>query len=222
MALADDLRWFKQQFGAATTAALAGTPFTLDLIAAIAVQETLEVWGRARASHSVDDVLRLCVGDIIDAPGRGAFPKNRAALERVENGKVMFAIARQAIVDMATVATEYQKYLKNPNKLAHAFGIFQYDIQAFKEDPDFFLNKDWYSYAKCLDKCIAELEQKRKHVFGAKTELSDSDLVYVAIAYNKGSAKVGAGFKQGFKSGEKYYGELIDQYMQLSKKTEMV
>jgi hypothetical protein len=218
MTLADDIRWFKTQFGAETATAIAGTPFTLDLIVAIAIQETHEVWGRAYKTHSVDDVLRLCVGDIIDGSGgRGAFPRSRTALEGVENGKEMFTIARQAIVDMATVATEYQKYLRNPSKFAHAFGIFQRDIQEFTTDPDFFLQKQWYSYTKCLEKCLAELEEKRKHVFGDKTDLSDSDLVYVAIAYNKGSAHVGAGFKQGFKSDGKYYGELIDEYMRLAK-----
>jgi hypothetical protein len=218
MTLVDDMRWFKDQFGAATVEAIKGTPYTLDLIVAIAVQETHEVWGRARRTHSADDVLRLCVGDIIDAPGRSVFPRSRRDLESAEHGKRMFAIARQAIVDMATVAHEYQQYLHNPNKFAHAFGIFQYDIQAFKSDPGFFLNKEWCNYARCLDKCLHELEEKRHHVFGNKIGLDDSDRVYVAIAYNKGSAHVGAGFKQGFRDGEgRYYGELIDQYMRLAK-----
>jgi len=218
MSLADDIRWFKGNFGAAIIKAVDGTPFTLDLITALAVQETHEVWGRARQKWRADQVLALCVGDIIDASGgRRAFPKNRAALEAVTHGKEMFAIARQAIEDMASVAPEYKKYLKNPNKFAHAFGIFQYDIQAFPRDPDFFLGKHWHDFAKCLTKCLAELEEKRKRVFANKNQLSANDLVYVAIAYNKGSARVGAGFKQGFKSGGKYYGELIDHYMQLAK-----
>ena len=218
MNLADDIAWFKAQFGEQTRQAIEGTPFTLDLIAALAVQETHEVWGRARKKWPASQVLALCVGDIIDASGgRRAFPKNRAALEAVKHGKEMFAIARHAIEDMASVAPEYKKYLKNPNKFAHAFGIFQYDIQAFPRDPDFFLNKQWEDFGKCLEKCLAELEEKRKRVFANKNQLSANDLVYVAIAYNKGSARVGAGFKQGFKSGGKYYGELIEQYMRMSK-----
>jgi len=49
----------------------------------------------------------------------------------------MFKIARQALEDMAEVAPEYKKYLKNKNKFRHAFGIFQYDIQAFTHDSEF-------------------------------------------------------------------------------------
>lgn len=215
MTLRDDIAWFKSQFGPQTKAALVGTPFTLDLITAIALQESGEVWQRAWKTHPVTEVLYLCVGDIID---RRVFPHSRAALEAVPWGKMMFQVARKAIEAMSGVATEYKRYLRNPNKFAHAFGIFQYDIQVFKETSErqFFLNEEWRDYAACLGKCLGELEQKRRHVFGSKKDLTRSDLVYVAIAYNKGSARVGAGFKQGFKSGGKYYGELIDQYMRAS------
>jgi len=222
MSLVDDIAWFKATFGDRIRAAVAGTPFTLDLITALAVQETHEVWGRARKKWPAAQVLALCVGDIIDASGgRRAFPKSRAALEAVPHGKEMFAIARQSIEDMASVAPEYKKYLKNPNKFAHAFGLFQYDIQAFPRDPDFFLHKQWHDFDKCLAKCVAELSEKLQGKWArslrTKAALGPKDLVYLAVAYNKGSAKVGAGFKQGFKSGGKYYGELIDHYMQLAK-----
>lgn len=222
MTIKDDIAWFKITFGEKTKPALAGTPFSLDLITAIATQESQEVWGRARKTKTPDEVLYLCVGDTLDASGgRSAFPKSRAALESVKDGKEMFAIAHQALVDMATVAKEYAKIARNPNKFAHAFGIFQYDIQAFPDDPDFFLQKQWGSYDKCLEKCLAELNEKLHGSWARtirnKNPLSDSDQVYVAIAYNKGSARLGAGFKQGFKSDGKYYGELIDRYMRIAK-----
>jgi hypothetical protein len=138
--------WFKKQFASATSSGAQGTPFHLDFLTAVAIQETYEVWGRAYKTKTVPQVLEVCVGDILDKSGGrdpNAFPNDRAALERAPNGQRMFQIARQALVAMADVATEYKKYLRNQNKFCHAFGIYQYDIQAFPHDPDYFLNKDW-------------------------------------------------------------------------------
>jgi hypothetical protein len=42
-------------------------------------------------------------------------------------------------------------------------------------------------------------------------------MVYIAIAYNKGSVNLGRDFKQGYFDGEKYYGEYIWEYLQLAK-----
>src|ERR1041385_3351345 len=152
----EGMAWFKQNFADQIRQGAAGTPFTVDMMTAIAVQETFEVWGRAFKTMPVADVLAVCVGDILDAPKRNptAFPNNRAKLEAVPNGKQMFAIARQAFVDMAKVATEYQKFLKNQDKFCHAFGIFQYDIQAFLTDPDYFLQKKWINFGDTLAKEI--------------------------------------------------------------------
>jgi hypothetical protein len=216
--------WFKKQFAAEINAATQGTPFHLDFLTAIAIQETYEVWGRAHERKTTPEVLELCVGDILDASGgrnSNAFPQSRAVLEKAPNGPKMFKIARQALVDMADVATEYKKYLKNKNKFCHAFGIFQYDIQAFKHDPDYFLNKEWSNFSKCLGKCLMELHESWGSTFPKKTKLTDKELVYIAIAYNKGSADTRKSFKQGYKGkGEKkYYGEYIWDYMQLSKST---
>jgi hypothetical protein len=41
---ADDIRWFKQQFGSKIDVATAGTPFSLDMLTAIACQESGELW----------------------------------------------------------------------------------------------------------------------------------------------------------------------------------
>jgi hypothetical protein len=223
--LIDGIAWFKKQFGVPIAAATAGTPYTLDFLTAIAVQESFEVWGRCFQTKPVADVLMLCVGDILDAPKRNvnAFPHDRAELlAHAPGGPQMFAIARQAFVDMAQVAVEYQKFLSNPNKFCHAFGIFQYDIQAFLTDPNYFLNKDWADFSKCLGKCIDELDVKKKKTFPAKqnNSFSDSDLVYVAIAYNCGRANLQKDFKQGFQDDVgHFYGENIDAFMKLSKAT---
>lgn len=215
--------WFKKQFAADINKAVQDTPFHLDFLTAVALQESYEVWGRTYSTKSVPEVLAVCVGDILDSPPRNphAFPQNRAVLERAPNGPQMFQIARQAFVDMAQVATEYQKYLKNPNKFCHAFGIFQYDIQAFTHDSAYFLNKQWGDFDACLAKCLMELHAAWSATFPRRTTLTDTQLIYVAIAYNQGHADITKSIKQGFKpkGDPKFYGEYIRDYMALSEDT---
>lgn len=79
-----DMRWFKTNFQDKINAAIAGTPFTLDLMTALACQETGEVWPILRKTDlSLDRILELCVGDTIDfnpttGKGRKAFPKKQS------------------------------------------------------------------------------------------------------------------------------------------------
>src|ERR1043165_413649 len=213
----DAARWFKKSFGSRIQPELAATPFTVDLLAAIAIQETFEVWGRIyKQFENPVDVLPLCVGDVISAPTRTAFPKSKAELLAVSNGAQMFDIAHEALVEMAKHAPEYKKYADNPDRFCHAFGIFQYDIQFFKNDPDFFLQKQWGDLDACLTRCIAELKRVLTKTFGpAKTALNDIELVYVAIGYNTGHVKITDGLKQGFKDDTgKFYGEYVNEYLQ--------
>ena len=44
----DALRWFKETFGQDLARAASGTPFSVDLLVAIAVQETGEIWAPLR------------------------------------------------------------------------------------------------------------------------------------------------------------------------------
>ena len=122
------------------------------------------------------------------------------------------AIAHQSLVDMAQYSTGYQGVARNPNKFCHGFGIFQYDIQFFKDDPAFFLQKKWCDFGVCIAKLIAELRAamaSRSLSWSNKTALSDTEKVYVAIAYNCGHADPRSGFKQGFHSDGRYDGENI-------------
>jgi hypothetical protein len=220
-AMSKAIAWFKKQFGPQIIAATRGTPFHLDFMTAIAIQESYEVWGRAyKGGKTPAKTLELCVGDILERDRR-AFPQSRQVLEKAKDGPQMFRIARQALEDMAKVAPEYKKYLKNKNKFCHAFGVFQYDIQAFTQDPNFFLKREWGNLDKCIAKCLAELNSKWKKIYPTKKTLNDTELVYVAIAYNKGSANIKKSFKQGYKGkkDKKFYGEYIDEYMTLSKRT---
>src|SRR3954447_5608672 len=127
MPTTDDVAWFKQQFKDKINTATAGTPFTLNMLTALACQESGEVWPILRKHQlSTQDILELCVGDTIDATskkGRNAFPKTKAELVAAPNGLQMFNIAHQALVDMAQHITDYQKAAQNPNKFCHGFGI---------------------------------------------------------------------------------------------------
>ncbi|HXM35307.1 MAG TPA: hypothetical protein VN920_08975 [Pyrinomonadaceae bacterium] len=214
------IAWFKNQFGTQIQAGITGTPFSLDMLSAIAVQETFEIWGGLHNEMPADEILKLCVGDTLDAPNRSAFPKNKAELLSVPQGDQMFAIAREALESLAPHNASYRKIANsNPNKFCHGYGIFQYDIQFFKTNPDYFLQKKWYQFDQCLAQCVHELKAALKRAYPAgKQTLTDQEMVFVAIAYNRGSVNFAKGFKQGFKDQSgKFYGEFMSDYLQLAQ-----
>jgi hypothetical protein len=218
------MEWFKQQFGAPIGQGLQNLPFTLDLLTAIAVQETFEVWGRlfnATPPKPVAEILFDCVGDTLDAAdGRGTWPADKTALQAWPQGDEMFQIAHQALIDLAQVNPVYAPYAKNPNKFCHAYGIFQYDIQFFKTDPAYFLNKNWGDFALCLAKCIDELTRVWKRYYPAAATLSDQQLVFVAIAYNCGSVNTQGDFNQGYQDSDGvFYGQYINAFLDFAKST---
>ena len=221
MKIRDAIEWFQTAFDKELQAAVSGTPFDLDLLTAIAYQETGYIWqvliekGLKKA-----DVLRLCVGDTIDASGgRGAFPKTKADLVAESRGDEMFAIARRSLEEMAKHIRGYDGVVAKPNKFCHGFGIFQYDLQFYKNDPDFFLGEKWGSAGECFGRLIAELfAAKRRQGWNSKQTLTDLEKVFVAIAYNRGTADPAKGLKQGHKNDEgKYYGELVSAYYDIAK-----
>ena len=215
----EDMRWFKQTFGEKIEPALQGTPFTLDLLTALACQETGEIWPILRKKNlTTDRILELCVGDSIDA--RSVFPRSRAELESQPNGAQMFEIARKALVDMAEFIPSYQGVAKMKNKFCHGFGIFQLDIQFFKNEPDYFLQRHYTNFDNCLQKAIKELQTARAGIgFGNKTKLTDLEMALVAVGYNMGTAKFkhSKGLKQGHHDGHKFYGELIFDFIRMAQ-----
>lgn len=216
----DSIKWFKTEFGEEINTALSATPFSLDMLAAIAMQETYYIWGDLYKRLPKSEVLKLCVGDTLDAPNRSAFPINKKQLLNEPNGEEVFAIAREALEELAKYFSRYNEVAKfNPNKFCHGFGIFQYDIQHVRINPNYFLNKDWYVFEKCLFVCIHELKSSLKIAYGkSKVSLTQEEMVYVAIAYNKGSVNFSKKFKQGYKDESgKYYGEHIWEYLKLSE-----
>jgi hypothetical protein len=217
----EDFQWFKTTFHSQIEPAIAGTPYSLDLLAAIAAQETGEIWIPRRKTLALDTLLEICVGDVIDADGgRGAFPKTKADLLGAPRGDEMFTIAHDALVAMAGHVPVYAKFAARPNKFCHGYGIFQYDIQFFKEDPDYFLDREWRRFDRSLAKAVEELRSAQRRIpdLRGRTSLSDTEQVHVAIAYNAGSFKPLRGLKQGFQSSDgKFYGEMIFDFLRLSQ-----
>ncbi|HEY0333022.1 MAG TPA: hypothetical protein VGC74_04825 [Stenotrophomonas sp.] len=216
-----DIAWFKQAFAARIAPAIAATPYRLDFLVALACQETGEVWPQLRrAGVPVARLLELCVGDTLDeSAGRSAFPRNKAALLAVPEGAAMFAIARQGLVDMAAHVPAYRGAARNPDKFCHGFGVFQRDLQFFKVDPQYFLQRQYAQFEQTLAHALAELESKRKKIgLGDSRTLSVLEMCAVAIAYNTGRYDPRRGLKQGYRPpGGKFYGEALFDYLRLSE-----
>jgi hypothetical protein len=217
----EGMTWFKQAFRAQIVPAIAGTPFTLSFLTAIATQETFEVWGNIFKSQPAAKVLEVCVGDTIDGPSRTAFPTSKTNLLSVPGGDKLFAVARAALEEVGLFNATYHKIaVANPDKFCHGFGIFQYDLQFSKtKDRPFFLDRKWLDFGECLTRCLAELTAARKKAkLGQLPVLTDLQLAYVAIAYNCGSFDPKRGLKQGFRDKDtgKYYGEYIADYIAMA------
>jgi len=211
------VQWFKIQFDDRINNAIQGTPLKKNLITAIAIKESYEIWSQVYHRLTVNEVLALCTGDTLDADGgrnNTAFPADKADLIRVINGRRMFDIAHQALVDMSRHVPGYRRVATNPNKFCHGYGIFQYDLQFFLSNPNFFLERRWVNFDECLGLLLGELRTKYNMYFRNRRTLTDRELVYLAIAYNSGSVNLNGGFRQGYNDGE-YYGESIWRYLQL-------
>ena len=156
-----DVTWFKREFGARIKAVVDGTPLTLDHITAIALQETGYIWARLqRKGLPTARILELCVGDTIDETGdRSAFPKNKAELLAAARGQEMFDVARKALVDIAEHFPDYQATLSKPDKFCHGFGMFQYDLQFFKKEPEYFLQRKYADFDAAITRCVGELRR---------------------------------------------------------------
>ncbi|QHG65330.1 hypothetical protein [Pseudomonas putida] len=215
---ANDVQWFKSHFQSRLEGALAGTPLTVDFLTAIACQESGEVWPTLRHDLPETDVLRLCVGDTLDSDkGRKAFPRDKAALLAAPRGEQMFDLAHESLVEMARHVQDYATVARRPDKFCHGFGIFQRDLQFFKDDPDYFLDQRYAQFDDALDHCLNELKRglKTLGLAGAQA-LDDQQLASVGIAYNTGGFNPKKGLRQGYFDGKRYYGENLLDFIQLA------
>jgi len=222
MAVIDDIAWFKNTFADKIVPLLRGTPIPFDLVCAIAYQETGELWSRTRHHLPVREVLRLAVGDTLDAPNRSAFPRDRAHLLSAGGGAEMFAIAHGLLGEMAmaTGIEAYQRVARNPHKFVHGYGIFQIDLQWFRSDPDFFLQQRWQDIDVVTAKMLAELLRGVGSLgYEGRTDLSATEAAFLAIVYNTGfrNFRKNRGLRQGHFNGSHYYGECIDRYIKLAR-----
>ncbi len=135
MPIQDDITWFKDQFQRDIQIALENTPFRMELIIAIALQETGYLWRNIYKRETVAKTLELCVGDTLSSSeGRSAFPKDKSALLAKLKGDEMFQIAREALEAIAQYNNAFKRASRNLDRFCHGFGIFQYDLQFFLEN----------------------------------------------------------------------------------------
>ena len=226
MAIKDEIKWFKEQFAADIVPALTGTPLSFDLICAIAFQESGELWSKLRLGLPRDEVLRLSVGDTLDAPNRSAFPKNKAALLPTPNGQQMFGLAHRLLVEMgdATGIEAYRDLGRRPDKFVHGYGLFQYDLQFFRIDPDFFLQQRWKSIDACVEKLMTELGKAVDQLgLADQQSLTDLQSAFVGIVYNTGfgNFRESKGLQQGHHDGTHFYGENIDRFLKIARSISM-
>ena len=216
-----DIEWFKTTFGGEIEAATSSTVFDVDMLTAIACQETGYLWQvMRRKGLATERIVSLCCGDTLDSDkGRKAFPRTKAELVARERGDEMFAIARQALLDMSEHVPGFGFAKNRKDKFCHGFGVFQRDLQFFKTDPDYFLKRRYESFGNSLAHALGELNRGLKSLkLGGKGSISDFEFCTVAIAYNTGSYNPKRGLKQGHKSDDgKYYGEAIFDFLALSR-----
>ena len=143
-------------FGDKIKEAVAGTPFGVNHIIAIACQESASDWIDFIHTKTPEQILALQVSDPTgDEPGtsRHAWPQNLS----------VFKESFPTIAPMLVAEGNKYRAAKNwaPRQwLYKGYGIFQYDIQNIKTDKDFFVNKLWYNIDDCLKRVISELHDK--------------------------------------------------------------
>jgi hypothetical protein len=176
-------QWMKAHFGDAMDAATEGTPFSTDLLCAIACQETAYVIVGWIGTYGADVILARSVFDASgDAEGteRTAFPVNAAAF-RARYG--------DEFTDMLIAEANLMRPMRHPplapaHLLYKGYGIFQYDLQHVTHDEAFFREKQWATFATCLDRVLTELT--------AKYSAQKNDLREAVRAYNGRGAKAEA------------------------------
>ncbi|HTE26962.1 hypothetical protein [Flavitalea sp.] len=164
--------WLDNHFGDKCEAIVEGSPFTKELLYAIACQETAIYFYDWTKDHTPAEVLARCVFDASgDVNGtRKAFPKNTAAF--VEKYGQQLA---DMLIDEANKTRAMRGF--GPKRWVYAgYGIFQYDIQAINRDEAFFTQKQWYNIDDCLTKVMQELNTKWK--------AHPNDLFQTIRAYN--------------------------------------
>jgi hypothetical protein len=208
---ADIMRWFHAEFAPPVKTSVTGTPFRPELIMAISVKEVGYLIARMRAAGlTTDEILIRCVGDTIERAA-DKFPSDRDDLENEPNGAPMFAVAREALREIAEFSNSYRSaYDNNPDAFCRGFGIFQYDLQFYEDDPQFFLERQWGDFDACLGRFVQELyDAMARNRWRGRQSLTFEEEVGLGIAYNAGRYRPERGRRQGNRNrtSGRYYGE---------------
>jgi hypothetical protein len=180
--------WLKGNFGEKLAQAATSTAFTENHLCGIVCQESAYRWLGWRKAHSVDEILAACVLDGSgDVPGtsRGAFPRNTAEF-RTKYGDTF---TNQLIAE-GNKMRELMGWSK-VNWLYKGYGIFQFDLQ-FVTSPkylDYFQNRRWHDFDRCLALVMEELDGTWKRVQKKFPSEARTEQIRLAIkAYNGSGA----------------------------------
>lgn len=148
--------WMELHFGNACAAVTEGTPFTKELLYAIACQETAIYFYGWTSDHTPEEVLGRCVFDASgDVNGtRRAFPKNTAAFIKRYGQELALMLMEEAN------KTRTMRGFGPKEWVYAGYGLFQYDLQHIQIDEPFFRKKQWYQMDHCLEKVMLELKTK--------------------------------------------------------------
>jgi hypothetical protein len=198
--------WLKGNFGGKLATAAAPTAFTDNHLCGIVCQESAYRWLGWRKKQSVDDILAACVLDGSgDAPGtsRRAFPRNTAEFgAEYGNDFTNMLIAEgnkmRAIMGWSKV-----------NWLYKGYGIFQFDLQ-FVTSPkyrDYFENRRWHDFDRCLALVIEELEGTWTRVQQKFPSVGTAEQIRLAIKGYNGSGAAA----EAYSHNVVYYSEVAAQ-----------
>ncbi len=189
--------WLKRNFGQEIEEAVKGTAYSVDTICGIACQETAYFWANMLERLTPQKICARCVLDACgDAPGtvRKAFPCNTSAF-RKEYGDQR----TKMLIEEANKTRSLRGYSRK-DWIYKGYGIFQYDLQFVKTDPDFFFEKQWYNFSACLNRVMCELHTTWKR---------HGNLFEAIRAYN-GSGSAAAVYAQNVVAYSGFAGEITD------------
>lgn len=193
-------RWLLEHFGDDMRAAVIGKLYQLEHLCAIVCQETAYKWLKwIDATKDPKTIIERCVfdasGDSSQSP-RSAFPKNTKAFREVYGDSLTNMLINEANL------TRKMQNMSDKQWVYKGYGIFQYDLQHIKTDPDFFVKKQWYSFSNCLHKVCSELD--------GKLASSNNDL-WLAIRKYNGSGKRAEQYALNVKVFTQYCREAINE-----------
>ena len=166
MALTDDLRWFKDTFHEPVAAATAGTPFgRRSARGDCATGVGRDLGASCEARSDVDELLELCVGDFsMTTRGDGRFRRTRQRCSpyRAATKCSPLPTTRSCAWPFTSGLPALPR--KKAHKFCRGFGIFQYDLQFFKVDPEYFLQRRWHHFDLALGRCVGELQAAQKRI----------------------------------------------------------